>query len=242
MSEDPKLFDAGDYNLFRYCHNDPIDFTDPMGTQDERQDPWYTHAQQAQAIDITIAEKISMWQKSMETSVGGEQAFQALQGLNLDYHPVNLSISMGRDPRQNWNRDIHATAFSGGNDPTDNTNPAFLNQKLGRNELGSALPGGEELRGRSIDVVYTRTGARQNAIPVVDKGPFFDGTLRRPADRYWNTGARPLAESIRANRSGLDLSPQVWRNFGFGVRYDRYGVPYPTGQHDPDPLFDWRFH
>jgi RHS repeat-associated protein len=31
MSEDPKVFDAGDYNLFRYCHNDPIDFTDPMG-------------------------------------------------------------------------------------------------------------------------------------------------------------------------------------------------------------------
>ena len=35
MSEDPKLFDAGDYNLFRYCHNDPIDFTDPTGTVDE---------------------------------------------------------------------------------------------------------------------------------------------------------------------------------------------------------------
>jgi hypothetical protein len=34
MSEDPKLFDAGDYNLFRYCHNDPIDFTDPMGLED----------------------------------------------------------------------------------------------------------------------------------------------------------------------------------------------------------------
>jgi RHS repeat-associated protein len=31
MSEDPKGFDAGDYNLFRYCHNDPIDRTDPMG-------------------------------------------------------------------------------------------------------------------------------------------------------------------------------------------------------------------
>jgi RHS repeat-associated protein len=31
MSEDPKVFDAGDYNLFRYCHNDPIDFADPMG-------------------------------------------------------------------------------------------------------------------------------------------------------------------------------------------------------------------
>jgi RHS repeat-associated protein len=31
MSEDPKGFDAGDYNLYRYCHNDPWDLTDPMG-------------------------------------------------------------------------------------------------------------------------------------------------------------------------------------------------------------------
>src|SRR5207248_10651147 len=29
--EDPKGFEAGDYNLFRYCHNDPEDFTDPLG-------------------------------------------------------------------------------------------------------------------------------------------------------------------------------------------------------------------
>jgi hypothetical protein len=33
VSEDPKLFDGGDYNLFRYCHNDPIDFTDPVGLE-----------------------------------------------------------------------------------------------------------------------------------------------------------------------------------------------------------------
>src|SRR5437660_11051271 len=31
MSEDPKGFDAGEYNLYRYCHNDPEDLTDPMG-------------------------------------------------------------------------------------------------------------------------------------------------------------------------------------------------------------------
>jgi hypothetical protein len=35
MSEDPKGFDAGDYNLFRYCHNDPLDLTDPMGLDPE---------------------------------------------------------------------------------------------------------------------------------------------------------------------------------------------------------------
>src|SRR5437588_8536464 len=36
--EDPKGFDAGDYNLFRYCHNDPEDITDPMGLDTEEID------------------------------------------------------------------------------------------------------------------------------------------------------------------------------------------------------------
>ncbi len=31
MSEDPKGFDAGDYNLYRYVGNDPLDRSDPMG-------------------------------------------------------------------------------------------------------------------------------------------------------------------------------------------------------------------
>src|SRR5205823_6155498 len=37
--EDPKGFDAGDYNLFRYCHNDPEDLTDPMGLAPTQLDP-----------------------------------------------------------------------------------------------------------------------------------------------------------------------------------------------------------
>jgi RHS repeat-associated protein len=54
MSEDPKLFDAGDYNLFRYCHNDPIDMTDPMGLEDHRE-PWFNHQEQAKALDRLAA-------------------------------------------------------------------------------------------------------------------------------------------------------------------------------------------
>ncbi len=34
MSEDPKGFDAGDYNLYRYVGNDPLDRVDPMGLED----------------------------------------------------------------------------------------------------------------------------------------------------------------------------------------------------------------
>ena len=31
LQPDPKQFEAGDYNLYRYCHNDPINHSDPMG-------------------------------------------------------------------------------------------------------------------------------------------------------------------------------------------------------------------
>ena len=58
MSEDPKLFDAGDYNLFRYCHNDPIDFTDPMGLSagdSINMPPTGTHIPQAMSLDDKLA-------------------------------------------------------------------------------------------------------------------------------------------------------------------------------------------
>jgi RHS repeat-associated protein len=31
LQPDPKEFAAGDYNLYRYCHNDPVNKSDPMG-------------------------------------------------------------------------------------------------------------------------------------------------------------------------------------------------------------------
>jgi RHS repeat-associated protein len=33
LQPDPKEFAAGDYNLYRYCHNDPVNRSDPMGLE-----------------------------------------------------------------------------------------------------------------------------------------------------------------------------------------------------------------
>jgi RHS repeat-associated protein len=58
MSEDPKLFDAGDYNLFRYCHNDPLDLTDPMGLDIAGPAP------------TSSMERLWAWQKHFDRSNG----------------------------------------------------------------------------------------------------------------------------------------------------------------------------
>ncbi len=34
LQPDPKEFPAGDYNLYRYCHNDPVNRSDPFGDID----------------------------------------------------------------------------------------------------------------------------------------------------------------------------------------------------------------
>src|SRR5438477_12657189 len=33
LQPDPKEFGAGDYNLYRYCHNDPVNKNDPTGLE-----------------------------------------------------------------------------------------------------------------------------------------------------------------------------------------------------------------
>jgi hypothetical protein len=47
--EDPKGFAAGDYNLFRYCGNDPEDHTDPMGLAYDDPPSTYSPADRGQA-------------------------------------------------------------------------------------------------------------------------------------------------------------------------------------------------
>src|SRR5579885_2278595 len=77
MSEDPKLFDAGDYNLFRYCHNDPIDFTDPMGLASEQ-----TGLLTSGTVDRVW--EMTKWFDRSNLVQGNFEAFGAMSGLLLN--------------------------------------------------------------------------------------------------------------------------------------------------------------
>jgi RHS repeat-associated protein len=82
MSEDPKGVDAGDYNLFRYCHNDPIDFTDPMGLDGPDDNPAISHGAVAKAIDRAYGQIMarSQWSNSGAIAAGmsGYQSWSTL--------------------------------------------------------------------------------------------------------------------------------------------------------------------
>ena len=52
MSEDPTLYDGGDYNLFRYCDNDPVDQVDPMGLAGNELQTFEVHRSEDRLWDL----------------------------------------------------------------------------------------------------------------------------------------------------------------------------------------------
>src|SRR5205823_2766058 len=100
--EDPKGFEAGDYNLFRYCHNDPEDLTDPMGLAanipDEDTDEWSVRGLKADLKAMRKSGGIFTRPKEMSSSLfqDGKDKFLS------DPAPGRLSRKWGRwlsDPK-----------------------------------------------------------------------------------------------------------------------------------------------
>lgn len=90
--------------------------------------------------------------------------------------------------------------------------------------------------------------------PVIDKGPWYDGTPEKPADEYWKDGKRPRAEGdAHTNGAGIDLYPAAAD--ALGISYTERGgqiiagggqidwgflepgapIPVPTPAPEPEP-------
>jgi len=61
LQPDPEEFKAGDYNLYRYCHNDPVNKSDPMGLQ-VTSDIWNDKIRW-QSGSLLTSYQFSLWRK-----------------------------------------------------------------------------------------------------------------------------------------------------------------------------------
>jgi RHS repeat-associated protein len=214
MSEDPKLFDAGDYNLFRYCHNDPVDLVDPMGTANmpyhlspELLDYLYGKAMAAAqwiGSDLMHAQTAS---GAIGVGTGGYQftgflkAWAALKpGGTYGYKNIQRDRAEGKDPKDL--REYNGTAERDGNGTFHITPP----------NKGNAL-GGVPPSAKSHDPLL-RQGARQSGEPgyssTIDIGPNTAGiyySMVFAGDSIF-AHEQDMAEAARMhhNQGGLALS------------------------------------
>jgi hypothetical protein len=109
-----------------------------------------------------------------------------------------------------WQMNITATVFGGKSDPNQS---AYENRTITDEEIGVALPARFKGDRPQVDVVNADNGRRVTA-EIVDVGPW------NTDDPYWETGARPQAESGKdkkgrtTNKAGIDLTPQCAREIG----------------------------
>lgn len=109
-----------------------------------------------------------------------------------------------------WQTDIVCTEFGGSGDP--NTS-AYDGHVITNTELGCALP--YRFKGARPQIVVSNVAnGRTVVVDIVDVGPW------NINDPYWQTGARPQAESGTdimgrpTNKAGLDLTPAAAKYIG----------------------------
>lgn len=85
IESDPKGFDAGDMNLFRYCGDDPVDLSDPTGLEGEQ---WsYEHASSV-ARSKAIAAQFAPDVKSVTVNI--KPSSNSIVGIPWTYVPSKM--------------------------------------------------------------------------------------------------------------------------------------------------------
>lgn len=140
-------------------------------------------------------------------------AFQNRMGLEPDgwVGPYTWdALPIQTAPKGAVHKDIIATEFGGADDPNFS---AYDEHFITDQELGVALP----FRfAKPLPLVWVEgPDGRVDNVPIVDVGPIYPHASRGPADPYWETGARPRAETNQVmSQAGIDLTPALARAVG----------------------------
>lgn len=143
------------------------------------------------------------------------KAFQRALGLDVDgvvgaltWEELDALEQIPTD--RNWQRNIVCTVFGGKKDPNRS---AYANRWITDDEMGLALPVRFKGDRPQIEVINIANGKRV-ICDIVDVGPW------NTHDPYWETGARPQAESgkdmkgRKTNKAGIDLTPGAAKEIG----------------------------
>jgi RHS repeat-associated protein len=115
MQPDPKHFAAGDYNLYRYCHNDPVNHSDPTGLQDEK-------PKEEKLVREVFKTTFSPTGSHLSYTVRYTESGNWLNTRIADHYKDGLkggstmAIGTAKSSGSDWNVDLHVDWFVGKGD------------------------------------------------------------------------------------------------------------------------------
>lgn len=137
-----------------------------------------------------------------------------------------------------WQLGIKASYFGGGSESSGTT--AYGLTVNGDTRIGAALPYRFTSPPPMLKVRSCKTGLVVD-VPVIDRGPWM------LTDPYWETGARPIAETStiipsgpnagrRSNGAGIDVTPATLKALGLSTKDGIYLVDWAFAESSADPV------
>jgi RHS repeat-associated protein len=168
LQPDPKHFLAGDYNLYRYCHNDPVNKSDPTGL----------------AADVFLDIGFIGYDLYRLATEGGGQGGENWKALALDAGAAAIPFATGAGAAYRAGKAFERSteAMHAAQEGTETVQRAMSRAELAATESTGLLRGGREGTHYVSDAVNSNASRAQQRLSLPQK-PEVRATLEVPAGR-----------------------------------------------------------
>jgi RHS repeat-associated protein len=204
MSEDPKGFDAGDYNLFRYCHNDPIDSIDAMGLSDVALISGPNHGNSViEMNDRAYNFIMALYQRQFSSGISaGMAGYSAYQGWSAGSGQSSAGLTMGH------------ISQTGSNMNTYSLRPQYsIGDLSGARGYSYVWDENDRYSGQCLTTVQHLTGTPSSTTPLLRGDPVGSNTRQGTAiatgfelqNGRWVYPSKPASQSD--NHAAIYVAP-----------------------------------